>query len=79
MSRVQEVIRISRSHNWAAYSCIQQRHTYLHPDPEADFGIQVSANEELLSYCKNHEDFSILAYSPLLNGAYTRRDVALPK
>lgn len=79
ISRIQEARSISRAHNWTSYSCIQQRHTYLRPNPGADFGLQISANEELLSYCISHEDFSILAYSPLLNGAYTRRDVSLPK
>ncbi|GGH27082.1 aldo/keto reductase [Paenibacillus segetis] len=79
VSRIEEARSISRSHNWTSYSCIQQRHTYLRPNSAADFGVQISADDELLRYCEHHDDFSLLAYSPLLNGAYTRQDVALPE
>lgn len=79
VSRVKEAHSISLARHWPSYCCIQQRYTYLRPNPGADFGIQISANEELLGYCKSRDDFSLLAYSPLLNGAYTRQDVPLPK
>ncbi|MEW9699805.1 aldo/keto reductase [Paenibacillus sp. SI8] len=78
LSRIVEARGISDVHNWSSYACIQQRYTYLHPRAGADFGIQISADEELLTYCEGREDFSMLAYSPLLNGAYTRQDVTLP-
>ncbi|MCU6795005.1 aldo/keto reductase [Paenibacillus sp. WQ 127069] len=77
--RVEKARIISKSHHWAPYSCIQQRYTYLRPKPGADFGVQISANDELLNYCQTHDDFSLLAYSPLLNGSYTRSDTPLPK
>ncbi|OPH59008.1 hypothetical protein BC351_22000 [Paenibacillus ferrarius] len=78
LSRLQEARRISQAHNWAAYSCIQQRYTYIRPNSAADFGVQVSVDEELLSYCQSTQDVSLLAYSPLLNGAYTRSEALLP-
>ncbi|MDQ0088520.1 aryl-alcohol dehydrogenase-like predicted oxidoreductase [Paenibacillus anaericanus] len=79
VSRIEEARSISQAHNWTSYSCIQQRHTYLRPNRDADFGVQLSADDDLLKYCERHEDFSILAYSPLLNGAYTREDVPFPE
>lgn len=79
VSRIIEARNISSAHNWAPYSCIQQRYTYLRPNPGADFGVQISADEELLRYCQSRDDFSLLAYSPLLHGSYTRREVPIPK
>lgn len=68
-----------RSGGLTPYSCVQQRYTYLRPRRDADFGVQVSADEELITYCRNRDDLSLLAYSPLLNGAYTRKDVSIPE
>ncbi|MEO7913421.1 MAG: aldo/keto reductase [Roseiflexaceae bacterium] len=75
--RIEQARGLSRTHQWAAYSCVQQRHSYLRPKLGADFGVQESASEELLDYCRAHTDLRLLAYSPLLHGAYTRRDVPL--
>ncbi len=77
--RVERARQISRSHDWAEYCCIQQRFTYLRPQPGATFGRQRSGTDELLDYCQSNPDFRMLAYSPLLGGAYTRGDKSLPK
>jgi aryl-alcohol dehydrogenase-like predicted oxidoreductase len=69
---------ISRAHDWAMVCCIQQRYTYLRPKPGATFGAQISANDDLLDYVAS-EGVTLLAYSPLLNGAYTRTDRAFPE
>ncbi|MNE43516.1 L-glyceraldehyde 3-phosphate reductase [compost metagenome] len=71
--RLHEALTISRYNTWTAFSCIQQRYTYLQPDPKVDFGVQVVADDELLDYCYDH-NMTVLAYSPLLGGAYTRAD-----
>jgi aryl-alcohol dehydrogenase-like predicted oxidoreductase len=73
--RLEKARWVSRTNGWAAYCCIQQRHTYLRPKPGASFGAQVSTNDDLLDYCRS-EGVTLLAYSPLLNGAYTRADRA---
>lgn len=78
LSRLKEAQFISEA-GLTPYSCVQQRYTYLRPRREADFGVQVSADEELIAYCRDREDLSLLAYSPLLNGAYTRKDVSIPE
>ena len=76
--RIEQAHNISHLHDWATYCCVQQRYSYLQPRSGATFGIQIAASQELLDYCQVHEDFSLLAYSPLLSGSYTRPDVALP-
>ncbi len=53
---------------------MQQRHTYLRPVSGASFGAQVAADEGLLDYCRENDDFLFLAYSPTLSGAYERSD-----
>ncbi|MFB9833828.1 aldo/keto reductase [Actinoallomurus acaciae] len=61
------------------YRVIQQRHTYLRPRPGAEFGVQEYVTDDLLDYVADRPDLSLLAYSVLLSGAYTRPDRALPE
>jgi len=61
----------------AEYVCVQQRHTYLRPKAGASFAPQLAANDDLLDFC-GMRNVTLLAYSPLLNGAYTRPDRRLP-
>jgi len=77
-SRLLEAKEISTTKGLASYSCIQQRYTYLRPRINADFGIQVSADDNLLAYCKENDDFTMLAFSPLLGGLYSREDASIP-
>ena len=76
--RLEEARSISHTHGWASYQCIQQRHSYLRPRAGADFDVQISTSEEMLKYLELHPDVALLAYSPLLNGAYTREDRPVP-
>lgn len=71
--RLEEARWMSHLHGWAEYCCIQQRYTYLRPKPGASFDPQIAANEDLLDYCRTR-GITMLAYSPLLGGAYTRAD-----
>ncbi len=76
--RLEKARMVSRANGWAEYCCIQQRYSYLRPKPGATFGEQVSVNEDLLDYVRS-ESIGLLAYSPLLNGAYTRGDRNFPE
>jgi len=69
--RIEQAKSISRSQGWAAYCCVQQRYSYLRPKAGADFGLKVAASQELLDYCHTNDDLTLIAYSPLLHGAYT--------
>lgn len=71
--RLERARWISHTSGWAEYCCIQQRHSFLRRKPGTSFAPQITANEDLLDYCKVN-DMTLLAYSPLLSGAYTRSD-----
>jgi aryl-alcohol dehydrogenase-like predicted oxidoreductase len=67
---------LSARNGFSAYCCVQQRSSYLQPRPRSDLGVQVAVDDDLLDLCAA-TDTSILAYSPLLSGAYVRSDVEL--
>jgi len=76
--RLEKARMVSRANGWAEYCCIQQRHSYLRPKPGATFGAQINSNDDLLDYVGS-EGVTLLAYSPLLSGAYTREDRDFPE
>jgi len=76
--RLDEAHWLSQAHGWAQYCCIQQRYSYVRPNPGGSFGFQIVVNEDLLDYCRTRST-TLLAYSPLLSGAYTRLDRSFPK
>jgi aryl-alcohol dehydrogenase-like predicted oxidoreductase len=67
--RIERGRAIARAAGRPAYSCVQQEHSYLlaQPDP----GQVNLISEELIDYA-TAEDLTLLAYSPLLKGAYAR-------
>ncbi len=71
--RLAEARLISQARAWATYCCIQQRYSYLRPKLGANFDPQIAANDDLLDYCRC-AGVTLLAYSPLLAGAYSRPD-----
>ncbi len=75
--RLAEARYTSQVNDWAQYCAIEQRYTYLRPKLGSSFTFQVAANDDLLDYCQAH-NITLLAYSILLNGAYTRSDRSIP-
>ena len=75
--RIAEANTISRAHNWAEYSAVEQRYTYLRPRHGADFGPQIFISEDLKDYARSH-NVSLIGYSILLQGAYTRSERPVP-
>ncbi len=71
--RMSEARHTSASKGLPEYCCIQQRHSYLRPVTGASFPPQEYANTELLDYARTFGT-TILAYSALLGGTYTRDD-----
>jgi len=75
--RLAEAEAFTTAHGWAAFCCVQQRYTYFRPRVDADFAFQTACNDDLLEYCRERR-FPLLAYSPLLGGAYVRNDRPIP-
>jgi aryl-alcohol dehydrogenase-like predicted oxidoreductase len=71
--RLAQAHALSVAYGWPDYCCIQQRYTYLRPRPGSSFSPQLAVNDDLLDYCRNNP-ITLLAYSSLLGGAYTRPD-----
>jgi aryl-alcohol dehydrogenase-like predicted oxidoreductase len=67
--RIERARELARSAGRPGYSCVQQQYTYLHAQP--DPGQLNLITEELLDYARS-EQLTLLAYSPLLAGAYAR-------
>jgi aryl-alcohol dehydrogenase-like predicted oxidoreductase len=73
--RLEKARWISQTKGWAGYCCVQQRYSYVRPKPGTRFDPQIAANDDLLDYCRAR-GITMLAYSPLLSGAYTRPERA---
>lgn len=76
--RLEQALWESRVNGLASYCCIQQKHTYLRPRPGASFAPQKCANHELFDLCRSM-NVTPLAYSPLIQGSYTRAERPLPE
>lgn len=59
------------------FACLQQKHTYLEPGLRANFGTQLLLTPEIEEYCQI-QNLTIMAYSPLLGGAYVNSDNPIP-
>ena len=70
--RLERARKTAKANGWEEYCCVQQRYSYLRPKAGWDFGQQIAANDDLLEYVKD-TGITLLAYSPLLYGAYTDR------
>jgi len=75
--RIAEANAVAGAHGWASYSAVEQRHTYLRPRHGADFGPQYCITEDLKGYCGGR-NITLIGYSILLQGAYTREDRRVP-
>ena len=71
--RLEEARWQSRTRGSSEYCCVQQRFSYLRPRAGASFDPQVATNKDLLDYTRAR-GMTMLAYSPLLSGAYVRSD-----
>jgi aryl-alcohol dehydrogenase-like predicted oxidoreductase len=75
--RIAEANMISQLRGLAPYSVVEQRYTYLRPRRGADFGPQIFITEDLKRYAAAHQ-MTLIGYSILLQGAYTRPEKPLP-
>jgi aryl-alcohol dehydrogenase-like predicted oxidoreductase len=72
--RLERAHLLSKQEGWADFCCLQQRYTYLQPRHGMKMGMQQYVTEEIRDYVRARDNFTLLAYSVLLAGAYTRTD-----
>src|SRR6266571_9192273 len=75
--RIAEANTVSQTLGLSEYGVVEQRHTFLRPRYGADFGPQVCINEDIKDYARCR-GITLIGYSILLRGAYTRDDRPLP-
>jgi len=71
--RISASEQIALANNLTPYACIQQKFTYLQPGEGLDEDFLFTANRDIFDYAET-AGLPLLAYSPLLGGAYTRKD-----
>ncbi|MFF4195376.1 aldo/keto reductase [Nonomuraea sp. NPDC001831] len=81
--RVERARALAAASGVAGYEVLQYQHSLLRPRfdmPESIFqdGSLGHAGAELLSYLRAEPALTLVAYSPLLGGAYTRQDKPVP-
>jgi aryl-alcohol dehydrogenase-like predicted oxidoreductase len=75
--RLEEARCVSKAKGYPEFCAIQQRYTYVRPQAGAVYDPHCVVNDELLDYARNRGT-TIVAYSPLAGGAYTRDDKSFP-
>jgi aryl-alcohol dehydrogenase-like predicted oxidoreductase len=75
--RIAAANTIAKAQSLTPYGVVQQRYTYLRPRHGADFGPQIVISPELKDFALT-EDVALVAYSVLLQGAYSRTERDLP-
>src|SRR6185369_3331563 len=81
--RVERARAIAAASGLPGYEVLQYQHSYLKPRldvPESIFpdGSLGTVGPELASYLRAEPGLALVAYTPLLRGAYTRADKPLP-
>ena len=76
--RMEQAKWTAETHGWEPFCCIQQRYSYLRPNHNARFGMQQVGNPDLLDFCKRR-GVTLLAYSAMLGGCFTRDDRPVPE
>lgn len=80
--KVERSRAIAASRNLPGYEVLHYHHTYLRrrtdvPGPLSVDGEQGVASGDLMSYAREHPGLALVAYTPLLSGAYSRDDKPL--
>jgi aryl-alcohol dehydrogenase-like predicted oxidoreductase len=66
--RLDRVRELAERNGWPSPVAVQQRYSYLRQAPDTDH--TSGAGEEMLDYLRDHDDVSLVAYSPILANIY---------
>lgn len=75
--RIAEANTLAQMRGWPSYVAIEQRHTYFRPRHGVSFGPQLAVNDDVKEYCRAR-NVTLIGYSILAQGAYTREDRPVP-
>ncbi|HEY8454931.1 MAG TPA: aldo/keto reductase [Actinopolymorphaceae bacterium] len=80
--RVERARQLAAAAGLPGYEVLQYSYSYLRPRTDIPGELSQDGNQgvvsgDLLSYLREHDDLTLVAYSPLLNGAYVRQDKPL--
>ena len=82
--RIERARQLSRQNGWAEYVALQQHFSYFRPRPDSDlkrnatmdlrggWGTEGGLRGQHLDYIRFNPEFRVVAYSPMLRGAYAR-------
>ena len=73
--RTESARNICLKNNYKFFSAIQQRYSYLNPTIDSNFHPQLPVNQDLKEYIDYYKDLTLVAYSPLLHGQYTQKEI----
>jgi aryl-alcohol dehydrogenase-like predicted oxidoreductase len=76
--RLADADAIATAKGLTEFTCVEQRFTYLRPQPGGYFFPQQLIDENLATYC-DARGKTMLPYTPLLRGAYVRPDRPIAK
>jgi aryl-alcohol dehydrogenase-like predicted oxidoreductase len=81
--RVERARALAAAAGLAGYEVLQYQHSHLRPRTDVPSGLFADgslggAGAELMSYLRAEPGLTLVAYSPLLGGAYVREDKPLP-
>lgn len=71
--RLEQARWLSETRGWAPFACVQQHYTFLRLRPGMTVAPQEMVNDDLLDYIAAR-GLTLLAYSVLQSGSYTRAD-----
>jgi aryl-alcohol dehydrogenase-like predicted oxidoreductase len=66
--RLERIRQLAAQRGWIAPVAVQQQHSYLRPRAGLDHASIVDG--EQLDYLREHDDLTLVAYSPILKGIY---------
>jgi aryl-alcohol dehydrogenase-like predicted oxidoreductase len=66
--RLERIRQLCAQNGWPAPVALQQQHSYLRP--KAGLEQASIVGDEQLHYLRTHDDLTLVAYSPILQGAY---------
>ena len=73
--RIERARQICLKNNYPFFCAVQQRYSYFQPVIDADFGVQIVADDELKSYIEYCKDLTLVSHTSLLYGAYFKENI----